>query len=55
MKVKCGKDIQDKMFVWNSVLFWGFLTDKNGRSSQPSGKSGCGRGDGQKRRCWYIT
>ena len=37
------------MFVWNSVLFC-FLTDKYHRFSQPSGQSGCGSGDGRKRR-----
>ena len=50
-KVKYGKDVQYKMFVRNSVLFcFVFLTDKNDRSSQPSEKSGCGSGDGRKRR-----
>ena len=46
------------MFVSNSVCFFGFfLTDKNDRSSQPSGQSGCGSGNGQKRRhvCIYHS
>ena len=37
------------MYVRNSVLFC-FATGKNDRSSQPSGQSGCGSGDGRKRR-----
>ena len=30
--------------------FSSFLTDKNDRSGQPSGQSGCGSGDDRKRR-----
>ena len=43
------KDVQCIMFVRNSVLFI-LLIDKNDRSSQLLVQSGCGSGDGRKRR-----
>ena len=45
-KVKYRKGVQYKMFVRNCS----FLTDKNDRSDQPSGQSGCVSGNDQKRK-----
>ena len=54
---KCSKAILVFFFIWPLFcfvcfvfLFCFFLTDRNGRSSLPSGQNGCGSGYCRKRR-----
>ena len=49
-KLSTGKTFNQNVRKEFRFVLGVFLTDKNDRSSQPSGQSGCGSGDGRKRR-----